>query len=157
MWNEPQLVGWVGDGALRMEVARVERRRDDLVAEGTQLGEVYGLHYRLEPGVLTVQLIGEAQHVIELGDADFFDLAWSPLFNSLPVLRDGLLAVGPERAYRMRWVDVPSLQTHSSEQWYRPDGGGQVGFRAGDFTAQIQFDEDGFVRDYPDLARRLSG
>src|SRR3954471_8261911 len=101
MRSGPVTVGWVGDGAVRMEVARVERRGDDLIADGTQLGVLYGLRYRLEPGVLTVHLIGEDPRAIELADADFFDLAWSPLFNSLPVLRDGLLEAGPGRDYRM--------------------------------------------------------
>jgi hypothetical protein len=155
MANDPLTLSWVGDGALRMEVARVERRGSDLVADGMHLGAGYGLAYRLEPGVLTVQLIGENPRVIELGDADFFDLAWSPLFNSLPVLRDGLLNAGPQHSYRMRWVDVPSLQVQWSEQRYQPYGDGKVGFRAGPFSAQLQFDEDGFVRSYPDLARRI--
>ena len=120
-----------------------------------QVGAGYGLRYRLEAARLTVQLLGEVPKVVELGEADFFDLAWSPLFNSLPVLRDGLLEVGSERTYHMRWVDVPSLQAHLSEQRYRPHGGGRVGFQAGDFTSEIQFDEDGFVHTYPDLARRI--
>ena len=53
------VIGWVGDGALRMEVAEVERRGTELVGEGMQVGAEYGLWYRLEPGVLTVQLLGE--------------------------------------------------------------------------------------------------
>ena len=138
-----------------MEVARVERRGSELVADGTQLGALYALNYRLEPGLLTLQLLGEQPRMIELGDADFFDLGWSPLFNSLPVLRDGLLDDGPERTYRMRWVDVPSLQEQWSEQHYQPFGDGKVGFRAGDFTTLIDFDDDGFVRNYPNLARRI--
>ena len=120
-----------------------------------QVGASYGLWYRLEPGRLTVQLLGEAPRAIDLGDADFFDLGLSPLFNSLPVLRDGLLEAGPERTYRMRWVDVPSLQVHVSEQRYHPYGDGGIGFQAGDFATQIQFDVDGFVHAYPDLARRV--
>jgi hypothetical protein len=71
------------------------------------------------------------------------------------VLRDGLLEAGPERTYRMRWVDVPSLQVHVSEQRYHPYGGGRIGFQAADFATQIQFDVDGFVHAYPDLARRV--
>jgi uncharacterized protein len=55
----------------------------------------------------------------------------------------------------MRWVNVPSLELHRSEQEYLPLGGGLVRFRAGSFTADIQFDPDGFVLDYPGLARRV--
>ena len=155
MGAELLTVGWVGDGALRMEVARVEQRGDDLLADGVQVGQLYGLHYRLQPGRLTLQLVGAEPRHVELGDADFFDLAWSPLFNSLPVRRDGLLEPGRPRTYRMRWVDLPSLQVRSSEQVYEPQGNGTVGFRAGEFAAQITFDDDGFVRDYPGLARRI--
>jgi hypothetical protein len=61
----------------------------------------------------------------------FFDLGYSPLFNSLPVMRDGLLQVGRPRAYVMRWVDVPSLKVHRSEQRYEPLGNGLVRYRAG--------------------------
>ena len=155
MSTELLVVAWVGEDELRLEVARVERRGTELVGEGMQVGASYGLWYRLEPDRLTVQMLGEAPQVIDLGDADFFDLALSPLFNSLPVLRDGLLAAGPERTYRMRWVDVPSLQSYASEQRYHPHGGGRIGFQAADFATQIQFDVDGFVHTYPDLARRL--
>ena len=61
---------------------------------------------------------------------------------------------GP-RSYVMRWVDVPSLEIHMSEQVYEPMGEGLVRFRAGTFTADIQFDEAGLVVDYPGIATRL--
>jgi uncharacterized protein len=138
-----------------MEVARVERHFDGLVGEGTQLGAVYELRYRLEPAALSLEVVGERSLRVELGDADFFDLGWSPLFNSLPVLRDGLLEAGPPRDYVMRWVDVPSLELHRSEQRYAPLGDGVVRFLSGDFTADIRFDAAGFVLDYPGLARRV--
>jgi hypothetical protein len=138
-----------------MEVARVERHFDGLVGEGTQLGVVYELRYRLEPRVLSLEVVGERSLRVELGDADFFDLGWSPLFNSLPVLRDGLLEAGPPRDYVMRWVDVPSLELHRSEQRYEPLGDRVVRFVSGDFTADIRFDAAGFVLDYPGLARRV--
>jgi hypothetical protein len=91
---------------------------------------------------------------VPLDDADFFDLGWSPLFNSLPVIRDRLLQSGPARDYVMRWVDVPSLEVTTSEQRYEPLGHGLIRFRSGSFTADIQFDENEFVLDYPGVARR---
>jgi hypothetical protein len=94
---------------------------------------------------------------VGLDGADFFDLGWSPLFNSLPVIRDRLLKPGPPRNYLMRWVDVPSLDVSMSKQSYEPLGGGVVRFRAGDFVADIAFDEDGFVAEYPGIGTRLSG
>ena len=68
-----------------------------MIAEGTQLGAVYELRYRLEPVTLSLEVVGDGSLDVELGDADFFDLGWSPLFNSLPVIRDGLLDAGPPR------------------------------------------------------------
>jgi uncharacterized protein len=149
-------LAWIGDGAPRMEVAHVEVRGRDLAAVGTQLGAVYELRYRLEPGSLALELVGRRSLELALDGADFFDLGWSPLLNSLPVLRDGLLQAGRARDYVMRWVDVPSLEVSRSEQRYEPLGGGLVRFTAGEFTADIQFDEAGFVLDYPGIGRRAS-
>jgi hypothetical protein len=137
-----------------MEVAHVELREGELVAEGTQLGATYELRYRLRPSTLTVDLVGERSLELELDGADFFDLGLSPLFNSLPVLRDGLLTSDSARTYEMRWVDVPSLQVERSEQRYEPLGDNVVRFVAGAFAAEIAFDDAGFVVDYPGLASR---
>jgi hypothetical protein len=149
------MLAWIGEDAPRMEVVRVERRGRDLRAEGTQLGGTYELRYRLEADVLALELVGERSVEVELGGADFFDLGYSPLFNSLPVIRDGLLDRAQPRSYLMRWIDVPSLDVQQSEQRYEALGEGLVRFRAGDFTADIQFDAAGFVVDYPGLARRV--
>jgi uncharacterized protein len=138
-----------------MEVARVERRGRDLVAEGTQLGSSYELRYRLEPGLLALELVGVRSLDLELGGADFFDLGNSPLFNSLPIMRDGLLEAGPPRDYVMRWVDVPSLELRRSDQRYEPLGDRVIRFQTEGFTADIQFDAAGFVLDYPGLAHRV--
>jgi len=137
-----------------MEVAHTERRGRELVAVGTQLGADYEMRYRLEPDLLRLELVGHRSLEVQLGDADFFDLGWSPLFNSLPVMRDGLLQAGPARDYVMRWVDVPSLEVTTSKQRYEPLGNGLIRFRSGSFTADIQFDENEFVLDYPGIARR---
>jgi putative glycolipid-binding protein len=149
-------LAWVGDGAPRMEVAHVERRGIDLVAVGTQLGSTYELRYRLQPGRLSLEIVGQRSVEVELAGADFFDLGFSPLFNSLPVIRDQLLESGPTREYEMRWIDVPSLAVSKSEQRYEPLGDGQVRFSAGDFMADIQFDQAGFVLEYPGIAVRVS-
>lgn len=147
-------LAWVGDGAPRMEVAHVELDGDGLTAVGTQLGAVYELRYRLEPRALSLEVVGGRSVEVELGDADFFDLGWSPLFNSLPVLRDGLLVPGGPRDYVMRWTDVPSLEVSLSRQRYEPLGNGRVRFSAGSFTADIDFDEAGFVTSYPGIGIR---
>jgi hypothetical protein len=138
-----------------MELAHAERRGRGLTAVGTQLGAIYELRYRLQPELLHLELVGQRSLEVALDDADFFDVGWSPLFNSLPVIRDGLLEHGPARDYVMRWVDVPSLEVTTSEQQYEPLGNGLVRFRSGSFTAEIQFDENEFVVDYPGIARRV--
>lgn len=151
----PITLAWVGDDAPRMEVAHVERTRPDFVASGRQLGATYELRYRLTPAVLHLEVIGERSADVDLAGADFFDLGWSPLFNSLPVIRDGLLDAGPARDYVMRWVEVPSLAVRTSEQRYEPLGNGVVRFRAGDFVSDLTFDPGGFVVDYPGIGARL--
>src|SRR5690348_9427932 len=118
----PTRLVWLGDGAQRMEVAHVEQTEPEFVASGTQLGVLYELRYRLNDEALHLELVGERTLEIELNGADFFDLGWSPLFNSLPVIRDRLLEPGPPRDYLMCWVDVPSLEVSMSEQRYEPLG-----------------------------------
>ena len=67
-----------------MEVAYVERTDRSFTAIGTQLGAVYELRYRLQGELLALELVGEHSLELGLGDADFFDLGWSPLFDSCP-------------------------------------------------------------------------
>lgn len=148
-------LAWKGDGAPRMEIALVARNGRELRAAGTQLGPIYELRYRLESDRLALELVGRSSIELTLGDADFFDLGFSPLFNSLPVIRDGLLEGAAARAYTMRWIEVPSLEVTDSEQRYEPLGGRRVRFTAGDFTADISFDEQGYVLHYPGIATRL--
>jgi uncharacterized protein len=146
---------WSGIDVPRMEIAYVDLSGADPNARGTIVGAGYELRYELEPGLLRAGVVGGQRVVLELGDEDFFDLAFSPLFNSLPVLRDGLMQGGEPREYVMRFVDVPSLATSRSEQRYEPLGEGAVRFRSGSFTADLVFDADGFVLEYPGLARRV--
>ena len=146
---------WVGDGAARMEIAHVEQTEPTLIASGTQIGVAYELRYRLTATSLHLNLVGAQSIEVELGDADFFDLGWSPLFNSLPVLRDGLLDGGAARDYVMRWVDVPSLAVQKSEQRYEPLSHETIRFQTDDFVSDITFDSDGFVVHYPGIATRV--
>ena len=104
--------------------------------------------------MLRLELVGERTLELDLDGADFFDLGWSPLFNSLPVIRDRLFDNGPPHDYLMRWVDVPSLAVSLSEQRYEPLGDRIVRFGAGDFVSDITFDPSGFVVNYPGIAVR---
>ena len=90
-------------------------------------------------------------------------LEQSPLFNTKPVLRHGLLHGGDAVDFTMAWVSVPDLAVRRSPQRYafvRPHDGGDAVVRfealAGSgFAADVTFDSDGLVLDYPDLAVRL--
>jgi uncharacterized protein len=139
-----------------MEVARVDVDGGTLRATGTQLGVAYELRYDLAPELLRLELVGERRLEVALDGLDFFDLGSSPLFNSLPVLRDRLLDDGNTRDYVMRWVSVPELEVDESPQRYEPLGGGVVRFTSGSFVADIRFDGDGFVSRYEGLAERLA-
>jgi uncharacterized protein len=149
-------VVWAGLDEPRMEIAHVELEGTTLRARGTQIGVAYELRYQLEPGRLRAEVVGGASIDVGVGEADFFDLAFSPLFNSLPVLRDSLLAPAAEaREYVMRFVAVPELDVVESQQRYEPLGGGRVRYRSGTFAAVLDFDEEGFVVRYEGLAERV--
>lgn len=148
-------VVWRGLDAPRMEIVRVERGGPGLRAVGTQVGATYELRYLLVGDHLSLDLVGERTLEVDLGGRDFFDLGYSPLFNSLPVWRDGLLEEGPTRTYTMRWISVPDLAVDESAQEYDPLGRGAVRFRAGAFAAAISFDADGYVLRYEGLAERV--
>jgi hypothetical protein len=97
----------------------------------------------------------------ELSKALDCDLGLSPLTNSMPVLRHGLLRGGGPFDFLMAWVSVPDLSVHASRQRYtfvRPTpGGAVVRYESldSDFTADLTFDADGLVVDYPGIGRRL--
>jgi hypothetical protein len=135
-----------------MEIAHVESFDR---ASGTQIGVSYELRWRLDGQRLELEIDGERSAVVELEDADFFDVFASPFFNSLPIVRDGLLEGGEARAYTMRFVRVPELDTVLSEQRYQPLGNRVVRYSSGSFTADIEFDEDGFVFDYQGFLERI--
>jgi hypothetical protein len=149
-------VVWRGLDEPRMEVARVQREGTVLRASGTQVGVAYELRYELEPELLRLEVMGVRAVEVPLDGLDFFDLGNSPLFNSLPVLRDRLLEGGDPRDYVMRWVSVPGLEVSEQRQRYEPLLARVVRFRSDDFVADIRFREDGFVDDYPGLAERLA-
>ena len=93
------------------------------------------------------------------------DLGECPVTNTMPVLRHGLLRGGAPRDFIMAWVSVPGLSVSPAEQTYTFVGppaaaeGPQAGtavirFQSGTFTADVVFDDDGLVVDYPGIGRR---
>lgn len=90
------------------------------------------------------------------------DLAYSPMFNTIPIRRLGLHREAGEHTLPMVFVSLPDLEVRVVEQTYRTvsvldegTGNAGIGFRSGDFTADLVVDADGVVTSYPGLARRL--
>jgi uncharacterized protein len=93
------------------------------------------------------------------------DLGLSPMFNTMPVLRHRLLDIGSHADDMvMVWISVPDLQFHRSPQRYThvtpaTDVPAVVRFESvgegEDFSAEVVFDADGLVIDYPEIAHRL--
>jgi hypothetical protein len=92
-----------------------------------------------------------------LADAVDVDLGSSPLFNTLPVRRLGLLKApaGTEHTIEVAWVLVPSLEVIAAPQRYTAAGdGATVQFSSRSFIADLTLDADGYVTHYPGLAER---
>jgi hypothetical protein len=136
-----------------MEAAHVQSLSD---ASGVQIGSTYELRWRLRGDRIELELNGDRRSNVDLGDADFFDLFASPFFNSLPVMRDGLLVAGPPRDYVMAFVQVPELTVVPNRQRYEPKGDRVVRYSSGTFAADVAFDEDGFVTTYEGFLERIS-
>jgi uncharacterized protein len=82
------------------------------------------------------------------------DIGFSPLTNTMPILREGVRAKGRASEILAAWVSVPDLGVTASKQTYEGVGPDRVRYRSGSFSAILELDEDGFVRIYPGLARR---
>jgi hypothetical protein len=91
------------------------------------------------------------------------DLGLSPLTNSMPVLRHELHATPSNQSldFVMAWVAVPELAVYASRQRYthlrRTSHGAIVRFESldSDFIADISFDDNGLVLDYPGIGRAV--
>jgi hypothetical protein len=110
-----------------------------------------------------VDLPAPGGDVSSFTDALDLDLGLSPLFNSMPVLRHDLHARAGTAEFLMAWISVPDLQLHRSPQRYTfvratPNARTVLFESIGpdeDFAAEIIFDDDGLVIDYPGIARRI--
>jgi hypothetical protein len=164
-----KLYAWQGPGIF--ELAFVDLHGDRLTARGTQLRSDYRFSYALETSNMFVseRLQAELETVSGVRTLDLrrgtkplkddvldLDVSGSPLFNSLPVLRDRLHEGAAARDYTMAFVRLPELSVERSAQRYVPLEHGAVRYRSGTFSADLEFDADGFVVRYPGLAERVS-
>ena len=82
------------------------------------------------------------------------DLGGSPLTNTLPIRRLGLLKAEPGVSHRISaaWVLIPSLEVVQADQIYTPLGDHKIRYASETFSADLTVDDEGFVVDYPGLA-----
>jgi uncharacterized protein len=172
------LAVWRGLEEWLAEAAEVSLLEDRLEARGTQLGaepEPYRVDYELVTGPswvtqrLTLECGGRSLDLRRSADGGWTtdgetrpdlaaaldcDIQSSPLTNTMPILREP----DEPKDYVMAWVSLPDLRVHVSKQRYEPLGLGRVRYVSldSDFTAEIEYDEDGIVTRYPRLAERLS-
>jgi hypothetical protein len=98
-----------------------------------------------------------------LADALDVDLGLSPLLNTPPVLRHGLIRREGSIDFTMAWVSVPDLSVHLSPQRYTflrmIDGERSLvrfeSLAEDGFTVDITFDAEGLVLDYPGIGTRI--
>ncbi|MFL5862761.1 MAG: putative glycolipid-binding domain-containing protein [Solirubrobacteraceae bacterium] len=112
-------------------------------------------------------LPGPGGDLSELGEAADPDLGLSPLFNTMPVRRGRIHRGGATADFLMVWISVPDLSIHPSAQRYthletRSEDERVVRFQAladdgVDFAADVVFDAEGLVVDYPGIASRIRG
>ena len=109
-----------------------------------------GVRAPAPPGVVDAVALREAVDV---------DIGGSPLTNALPVRRLGLLHQSPGAVIRLvsAWVLPPTLEVVPSAQTYAVLRGGRIRYGDADNGAVVEYDADGWVRDYEGLARRIGG
>jgi len=101
---------------------------------------------------------GEGAKRTDFDGAVDVNVAFSPLFNALPVRRLGLHRTPAEHDLSTVFVVLPTLDVQLVHQTYRTVSVAEqpvVAFSAGGFGAELTLDTDGLVIDYPGLARRL--
>jgi uncharacterized protein len=171
------LLVWRGLEEWLAESCEVSLDGDRLHARGVQLGaepEPYRADYELTTGPdwvtesLHVRCAGRRLDLIRAPDGSWTangdplpdvqgaldcDLAFSPLTNFMPARR----MTGETADHVMAWVSLPDLAVHRSEQRYERIDERRVRYIAldGDFTADLELDEAGFVVRYPRLAQRV--
>ena len=94
------------------------------------------------------------------------DLAFSPMFNTLPIRRLGLHRNRGDHVIAVAFVSLPDLTVEVVEQRYRTvstlgegewPGQATVEFAWDAFTAEIVVDAEGVVLSYPGVASRMPG
>jgi len=182
---------WVKTDPPGAEYAAVTLARDGMTASGTAIGSSpsgYRVEYRLDTGTnfvtkrLSVTAGGDGwrrrldltrlrsgrwicagvqSDMKAVAGALDCDVALSPLTNTMPVLRHGLLEEGGPFDFLMAWVSVPDLHVYPSRQRYtflrRSGKFSIVRYESmdSDFSAELTFDKDGLCLVYPGIGRSV--
>lgn len=108
-----------------------------------------------------VALPPPATSLPRLEDALDCDLEWSPLTNTMPILRHALQSGGEFHDFQMAWVSVPDLGVRSSLQRYvfvrKHEDRAVIRYESRDsgFKADLTVDPQGIVTDYPGIGRSI--
>ncbi|MGH3900368.1 MAG: putative glycolipid-binding domain-containing protein [Pseudonocardiaceae bacterium] len=122
-------------------------------------GEQYVSLTRSEEGIWLVDRVGEGAGTVRtsFSGALDIDLAFSPLFNALPVRRLGLHRAAAHHDLPVVFVSLPGLEVGCVQQTYRTAAVGEttvVSFASELLEAELTVDGDGLVLQYPGLALR---
>lgn len=121
------------------------------------MGEQYVTLTRSEEGIWLVDH-GQGAARTNFGGALDVDLAFSPLFNTLPVRRLGLHRGAALHDLPVVFVALPSLQVCRVSQTYRTASLGDpaaVSISSDAWEVELTVDADGLVLEYPGLASRV--
>jgi len=149
------------------------------VLAGERDGHQYGAHYEigLDPGWVfrglrlertdgEVLLLnadgrghwtdGEHRRLPQLDGCLDIDLSGSPLTNTLPIRRAGLVPGTPQRL-RMAWIPLDLLKPRPEEQVYTKLDERRFLYESGDgtFRAELETDDAGLIVRYPGLFEQL--
>lgn len=97
----------------------------------------------------------------ELDGAVDVDLAFSPMFHTVPIRRLGLHHEAAGHTLPTAYVSLPELEVTTVQQHYRTvsvldaTGTACVAFRWDDFDSELSVDADAVVAHHPGLATRL--
>jgi len=120
-------------------------------------GEQHVTATRSEEGFWLVDH-GQGAARTHFGGALDVDLAFSPLFNALPIRRLGLYRDAARHELPVVFVALPSLEVSRVSQTYRTVSLGEpavVSISSDSWEVELTVDADGLVLEYPGLARRV--
>lgn len=119
-------------------------------------GEQHVTLTRSEEGIWLIDHGGGVART-DFGGALDVNLAFSPLFNALPVRRLGLHHTAAQHRLPTVFVSLPHLDVQLIRQSYRTISLGDpavVSYTSDSFDEELIVDADGLVLDFPGLAQR---